>query len=358
MARVARFMSRTDLSPASSDYNACQNAILDEEEALRISVMNRIIIAGLVVSVAMLDAVYGQNIEVGSGWIVSTDTSPMDSVKTVTAIKDSVESPSSELVIRCRGEHAEIYVDAREVISAEYGVRVKFDRGPARTQSWQRATSYDALFAPAVVDFLRNMKSAKKFYFEYTPYGKAPRVVSFDLGTLPQSIYSACLAVEIERADVRAKKAADARASLLAQQKREHEESEKRTSALHHECTQFVDGNIEKVVRSEAPLPPQKCWELLKWMHSFGIYSFGAYEDLVNRRKLCALPSFADDPNFCRTPSNASRVNTDALADQKLIDRCSGDAIEQAALRDNCSSKWFSDSHPRACEWVKNQPGK
>src|ERR1700690_3135034 len=262
--------------------------------------MKRIAFVGLVVTLSSLGTAYAQNVQANGGWIVSTDTNPMDSVKTVTALKSSLQAPTSELVVRCKGRNAEVFVNVHEVVSPEYGVRVKFDQGPARRESWERATSYDALFSSAVVDFLRSVSSAKTFYFEYTPYGKSARVVSFDLGKLPESMYAACIGIEIERANARAKKAADERARTLAQQKREHDEDERRAAALRTECAQFVGGNIEKVVRSESPLPPKECWDLLDWIHSFGTYSFGAYDDLVARRNLCTVPSFSKDPNFCR----------------------------------------------------------
>ena len=167
--------------------------------------MRRIAIIVSVMSLGILGTAHGQRVEVSGDWIVTTDTNPIDSVRTVTALKDSVEHPASALVIRCRGKQAAVYVDAHEVVSSEYGVRIKFDQDKASKQSWERATSYDALFSPAAGDFLRNMKSAKTLYFEYTPYGKAARVVSFDVSNPPQRIYAACVTSEIEKADSRAK---------------------------------------------------------------------------------------------------------------------------------------------------------
>jgi hypothetical protein len=317
--------------------------------------MPRIATTALVVSLVLSGAVEGQNLEVRGDWIVTTEISPMDSVKTVTALRDSAERPSAALVIRCKGKHLEVYVNANEVVSEESGVRIKFDEGKATRQHWERATSYDALFSPDAVDLLRSMKSAKTFYFEFTPYQRAARVVSFDVSKIPESIYAACVTAEIEKADARARKAADDRVKMLAQQKREREESEKRSAALRVKCAPFADGSIEKVERSQFPLPPEECGEVLEWMRNSG-----NYEDIVKKRELCSLPSFANDPQFCGgSQSKPSGTKTDnSEADQRLINQCKGDPIAQSALKDNCSHKFFLDSHPKACEWVNAQTGK
>jgi len=303
-----------------------------------------------VIGFGIMCMAHGQRAEANGDWIVTTDTNPIDSVRTVTAVKGSVENPASLLVIRCRGKHAAVYVDAHEVVSSEYGVRIKFDQDKASKQSWERATSYDALFSPAAGDFLRNMKSAKRLYFEYTPYGRAPRVVSFDVGNPPESIYAACVTSEIEKADSRAKKAANDRARLFAQEKQERENGEKRSAALRANCAVFADESLEKVERSQSPLPPQECWEVLEWMHGSG-----SYEDLAKRRELCKLPSFANDPKFCGAEASSSAINASAAdADQKLIIQSIRDPAEKSALKNNCSHRWFSDSHPKACNWANS----
>lgn len=309
--------------------------------------MKRIAIVATVMSLAVSGTAREQHVDVSGDWVVTSETNPMDSVKTVAALKDSVEHPAAALVIRCRGKHAEVYVKAPEVVSEEYGVRIKFDEGKAAKQRWERATSYDALFSPAPVDLLRSVRAAKTFYFEYTPYQRAARVVSFDVTNLPASMAAACVTEEIEKADASAKKAADERIRLLAQQKQ-------RLAALRTRCASFADESFERVERSQSPLPPEECWDVLEWMRSSV-----TYEDLVKRRELCKLPSFANDPNYCGAQPASSVTNTDnASAEQRLIIQCMGDSLATSVLKDNCSHKWFSDSHPDACQWAGSQTGK
>jgi hypothetical protein len=253
-------------------------------------------------AISLASVCKAQRAEAREGWIITTDTSPMDSVKTVTALTDSVEDPVADLVIRCKGKHAEVFVAAHETVSEEYGVRIKFDNGRPTKQSWERATGYDALFSPVPGDLLRKLMSAKTFYLEYTPYQKAARVVSFDVSKeLPPEVLAACVTSEIERAEARAKKAVDERIKLLAQEKRQREDEEKRLAALRDRCAAFERESLEEVETSQAPLPPHECWEVLEWMHGSD-----SYEDLVKKRGLCALPSFAKDPSFCPQRSSSS----------------------------------------------------
>jgi hypothetical protein len=239
---------------------------------------------------------------------------------------------------------------------------------------WQRAASHDALFSPSTGDFLRSLKSAKTFYFEFSPYEHEARVVSFHVAGLPQSMYDACVTAEIDQAESRAKEAAAERVCLAAEEKRQREEdekrrvrlaaeekqqreeNEKRLADLRSKCAPFANGSVDSVERSESPLPPKDCWEVLSWMHSVV-----NYDELVKRRELCALPSFAKDPAFCGTrPGSAptAKISSADQSDQKLINQCLRDPSEKASLKDNCSHKWFADMHPRACEWANAQTAK
>lgn len=316
-----------------------------------LSSMSRIVTATLFLSLFVFGTARAQKVEIHSDWVVTSETNPMDSVKTVSALRDSIENPAATLIIRCRGKQADVYVNAHEVISADNGVRVKFDDGKPVRQFWQRAASYDALFSPLAGDFLRSIKSAKKFYFEYSPSEKLPRVVSFDVSNLPESLNMACVNAEIDKADARARKAADARVKELAQQK----ENEQRLATLREKCSGFANESLDQVERSQSPLPPEECWEVLEWMHGAA-----SYDELVKRRDLCKLPSFSNDPAFCgaHLSSGADEKAITDKNDQKLIIQSLNDPTYKSALHDNCSHKWFSDSHPRACEWVNAQTGK
>jgi hypothetical protein len=262
------------------------------------------------------------------GWQVTASINPMDSVKTVSASMASLEDPNVNLVVRCIGKRAAVYVSTHETISAEYGVRIRFDKGRPVKQSWQRAKSYDSLFAPSAGDFLRNMKSARIFYFEYTPDREIAKGLSFDVGKLPEDLYTACVTAEIEKATEELAKQKRTLQDMEAKDKQEQEENakhekqdreenEKRLDALQTKCSPFADETVEQVERSLSPLPPQECWEVLEWMHRAA-----SYEELAKRRDLCKLPSFANDPTFCGARSgpatDADKTSMDKN-DQKLI---------------------------------------
>lgn len=213
----------------------------------------------------------------------------MDSVKTVTALRGSVEIPTATLVIRCTGKRAEVFVDVHEVVDQEAGVRIKFDDGKPVKQFWS-VGSYEALFSRDAGDFLRSIRTAKIFYFEYSPHQRVPRVVSFDVTKFPDEMGAACVDTAISQATI----ANGERLKAFAQQKRVEETNEKRLADLRTKCSSFANESLEYVERAVAPLPPQDCWEVLDWMREAV-----SYDDLVKRRKLCELDSFAKDESFC-----------------------------------------------------------
>ena len=272
--------------------------------------MKRLTFLAVLIVIAFLSA-HSQRARVNGGWVVTTDTNPMDSVKTVTALKNSLEDPRSTLVIRCKGRHAEVYVNTAEIVSSEYAVRVKFDQGKPTRQLWERSTGYDALFSSDPGDFLKQLKASQLFYFEYEPYGKLEKVVSFDVTSFPKDMSAACVTLEIERATARAVKAAEERVRISAQRKREREDSEKRQVVLRAECLPFVDESVERVERAESPLPPRECWEILAWTGS------ATYDEVAKKRELCKLPSFAKDPAFCGKQSETNSSADDRKSNKE-----------------------------------------
>jgi hypothetical protein len=270
---------------------------VDEEEsvanrALEATPVNKFLLRALIAITGLLATVHAQSGNVSQEWIVTRTTNPMDGIETITAVKRSVESPAASLVIRCKGKHADVYVDAKEVVSAESGVRVKFDQGKATRQGWERAASPDALFAPSAGEFLRSMKLAKLFYFEYTPYQRTERVVSFEVNSLPGSLYEACVTSTKDKAVAYAE-------ALRMQQKKEAQErveSARQLAALRAKCAPFNNETLEQVERGVAALPSEECWDVLEWTE------LTTYEAVVKRRAVCNNPAFAKDPKFCGPP--------------------------------------------------------
>jgi hypothetical protein len=230
-----------------------------------------------------------------TNWIATTKVSEMDYVKTMVAATGSFQHPAASLVVLCKGGHAEAYVNAPEIISPEYGVRVRFDDGKPTRQYWTRATDYHAVFTPNVAGFLRKLTTSSIFYFEYTPYQEGSRVVSFNVSHLPTGVYDACVKTEIDTLVAREKKIAAEEAARKAQQERERKAEESRRLALGAECAAFTDYDRSKVERAEIPLPTKECWE----RKYTGTVTALDYDDVVKRRKLCSLESFAHDPKFC-----------------------------------------------------------
>jgi hypothetical protein len=99
-----------------------------------IKVLKIVFTTALLVGIFVLGS-KAQNVEVSGTWVVTSSTNPMDSVRTVSALQDSVETPPATLVIRCKAKHAEVYVNAHDVVSVENGVRIKFDEGGPVRQS-------------------------------------------------------------------------------------------------------------------------------------------------------------------------------------------------------------------------------
>lgn len=313
--------------------------------------MRRIILT-IVAFVTLVGLGYAQK------WEITEHTNEMDSVKTVLAQKDSSENPKATLVIRCTGKRVQVYVHSPEIMSQEYGVRIKFDTGRPVKQSWERATNYQGLFSPMADDFLRSMKSAKTFYFEYTPYQQVATTVSFDVTNLPQSMLDTCVSAAIARAEAREKGVREEQTKRLAQERKEHAEQLAHEAALRTKCAPFDDETVEQVIRMQAPLPPEECWEELDWMRNDSTIS--SYEQLAKRRQVCELPAFAKNPGFCGPPpSQASKEDSSSNLDDQLVANAMDNRLgEKEALKENCAQKWFANQHPKACKWATEEAGK
>ncbi len=243
---------------------------------------------------AVVSSAEGWQAASGSQWNTKSTTSAMDGQRTVTAITKSLEAPAVALIVRCKGKRAETYVDTQNVVSEDFGVRIKFDQSNPMKQKWERSTNYKALFAPSVGDFLLKLKSAKKFYFEYTPYQKTEEVVSFDVSNLPRPLYEACVTSEIERT------VAELERFKVQQMKNaaERAENDRKLDLLRARCAEFQTESLEEVERNVRPMPPHECWDILDWA------KLEEYDAVAKRRAMCQLPAFTKDSNFCGPASS------------------------------------------------------
>jgi hypothetical protein len=123
----------------------------------------------------------------GGNWIVHNDSNPMDNTKQATAIVKS-ETGEEWLGVRCTGRKMDILVDTNKVVDDEYAtVRVKFDDGKIQVQhqGWQRSADMTALFSRDVKKLIIQLRTAKRFYFEYEPYQQRRTTLTFKVESLP-----------------------------------------------------------------------------------------------------------------------------------------------------------------------------
>jgi hypothetical protein len=111
-------------------------------------------------------------------------------------------------------------VNTGEIVSEEYGVRIKFDSSEPVQQSWELQIIKDCS-RHRLAMFCGTSRQQKPFYFEFTPYQHVPRVVSFYVTNMPQSVLDACVNRAIERIEDREKKGHDDQARRLAEERKE-----------------------------------------------------------------------------------------------------------------------------------------
>ena len=117
-------------------------------------------------------------------WTSSSKKSEMDGIVTTTLMLDATGNPDAALVIRCGGGKATVYVYLGDYVQpgAEWpSVRTKFDAGEPKSDTWGNSTNMQGLFSPTPSSLLRSLQNSKKFLFEFTPYEKRPKILTFDV---------------------------------------------------------------------------------------------------------------------------------------------------------------------------------
>lgn len=121
-----------------------------------------------------------------------------DSVNAVTSEKTTVASTSSgqrSFIIRRRGRMLECYVDTDEFLetmdnlhSRRAAVKYRIDEGAPVSATWTLSDSNTGLFCPDPEAFLTRLSKSKTFAFEFTPSGKVPSSVVFDVSQYPRNL--------------------------------------------------------------------------------------------------------------------------------------------------------------------------
>jgi uncharacterized membrane protein len=130
----------------------------------------------------------------GGNWQIARDRSPMDGSKTVilsltanAPVEIWLGEKTPKLFIRCKESKTAVYVLTDTASQPEYGsydtygVRVRIDDRPARSQRWSESTDNTALFSPEPVALARQLSAARRLRFEFTPFNASRAVAEFDL---------------------------------------------------------------------------------------------------------------------------------------------------------------------------------
>ena len=132
-------------------------------------------------------AIKPQQVSNLSGWTRSESTNRLDGTKRALLVTFANQGMSGQLAIRCNSGKTEVFVWADQIIE-ESPVRIKLDDATPVRQSWSRAESYDALFAPNGAALARQLSKHNTFLIEVKPLDKLPEVLEFDLRGLDQNI--------------------------------------------------------------------------------------------------------------------------------------------------------------------------
>lgn len=132
-----------------------------------------------------------------SNWSESQDSDAVTGVVTKYASTKTIGEQG--VIVRKRGDRTtEVFVNTGEFLetvdNVESGVTqvaYKFDNGPVIRQYWTLSSDKTSLFYPGNPDeFLRKLRQAKTFAFQYKPADKVPQSVTFDVTGLPNGFIS------------------------------------------------------------------------------------------------------------------------------------------------------------------------
>jgi type VI secretion system protein VasI len=135
------------------------------------------------------------------GWTRTEGKSQMDDSPTVTLrllaqteAQGFLKTTRPSLIIRCKERRTDLYVVTGLSANPEVGlfeshsIRYRIDQDPAVPQTWDAATSDDALFAPVPIELARQISKGKTFLFEFTPFRSSPVIARFNVTGLERQL--------------------------------------------------------------------------------------------------------------------------------------------------------------------------
>ena len=127
-------------------------------------------------------------------WTVQEDSNPIDDSKTVVLAIRADEGASSwgtpvGLVIRCKSNNTEVYINWGEYLGSEARVTCRVGSEKATSSMWGLSTDSKATFYPGNdIEFVKRLMVAEKFVAQVTPYGESPVTAVFDISGLTQAV--------------------------------------------------------------------------------------------------------------------------------------------------------------------------
>jgi len=109
-------------------------------------------------------------------------------------VKGWLVNKRPSLVIRCQSRKTDVYVVTGMSANPELGlhekatVTLRLDSAAPRTMVASESTDQEALFLPGGASLARQMRTATRLLFEFTPFRSSPQQVSFDLAGLDKAI--------------------------------------------------------------------------------------------------------------------------------------------------------------------------
>jgi hypothetical protein len=129
-----------------------------------------------------------------AGWQVSETRNPLTDSPLVTLVLQAnsgglMSTPA--LVLRCRDNKTEVYINWNQYLGSDDLVRVtsRVGTGKASTDSWPASTDNEATFYPAsYVGLIKRLINADRFVAQVTPYNESPVTAVFELAGLSEKV--------------------------------------------------------------------------------------------------------------------------------------------------------------------------
>jgi len=134
------------------------------------------------------------SVEGAGKWQVSVKTNPLDDTRTVPLVllADSGKSTWGNpvaLVLRCKSNKTEAYINWREYLGTKARVTWRVGRDDAITRDWSLSTDSKATFYPdSDITFIQQLLNVDRLVVQITPFAESPVTAVFDLTGLKNVI--------------------------------------------------------------------------------------------------------------------------------------------------------------------------